>query len=202
MAYNSRNMKNFNNIFDREKRNSASESDFKRRGPAKRDFGRRDGGRPQMYEATCSECGKRCELPFRPTGDKPVFCSQCFNSRGGESNRERPGSRRDGGNRRFQDKTMFDAVCDKCGRHFELPFKPTGERAVYCKECFEKGGSSDKTDYKDQLESLGAKLDTIIKLLSSSSQSKEDDLPEAETKKKAKKPKKTVEKKKKGRPKH
>lgn len=31
-----------------------------------------------LHKATCSECGKECEVPFRPTGDKPVYCSDCF----------------------------------------------------------------------------------------------------------------------------
>ncbi len=34
-----------------------------------------------MFKAVCSECGKACEVPFRPTGDKPVFCSDCFNKK-------------------------------------------------------------------------------------------------------------------------
>lgn len=38
--------------------------------------------RPQvMHKATCGECGKSCEVPFRPTGEKPVFCNDCFNSK-------------------------------------------------------------------------------------------------------------------------
>ena len=36
------------------------------------------GGRAEMHDATCSKCGKRCQVPFRPTGSKPVFCSDCF----------------------------------------------------------------------------------------------------------------------------
>jgi len=37
------------------------------------------GRRPlEMHEATCSKCGKRCQVPFRPSGGKPVFCSDCF----------------------------------------------------------------------------------------------------------------------------
>ncbi len=32
----------------------------------------------EMHDATCSKCGKRCQVPFRPTGSKPVFCSDCF----------------------------------------------------------------------------------------------------------------------------
>jgi len=47
-----------------------------------RDFDRRDFGKPrfdkQMHEATCDECGKKCELPFKPRGDKPVYCNDCF----------------------------------------------------------------------------------------------------------------------------
>lgn len=41
--------------------------------------GGRDYDRPQMYSATCSQCGKACEVPFRPSGQKPVFCQACFN---------------------------------------------------------------------------------------------------------------------------
>ena len=45
-----------------------------------------DSPRPrrQMYPATCSACGKDTQVPFQPRGDKPVYCSDCFeNVRGG-----------------------------------------------------------------------------------------------------------------------
>lgn len=32
----------------------------------------------QMFRATCDQCGQGCEVPFRPTGGKPVLCSNCF----------------------------------------------------------------------------------------------------------------------------
>ena len=32
----------------------------------------------QMYPAVCAECGKECEVPFEPRGDKPVYCSGCY----------------------------------------------------------------------------------------------------------------------------
>jgi CxxC-x17-CxxC domain-containing protein len=32
----------------------------------------------QMYTATCAQCGKDAQLPFQPTGSKPVYCSDCF----------------------------------------------------------------------------------------------------------------------------
>jgi CxxC-x17-CxxC domain-containing protein len=136
------------------------------------DRGERRGGRserPSMHQAVCSDCGKDCEVPFRPTGDKPVFCSDCF------------GKKRDSGNSRFEnrsfdrpsfrDKQMFDAVCDKCGEDCEVPFRPTGDKPVFCSDCFGKGekgggnnaGSSD--NYKKQFDLLNNKLDNIIKLL-------------------------------------
>jgi DNA-directed RNA polymerase len=57
--------------------------------------GRREGGRPSfgggrpsfrrddrgpvtMTKVTCDECHKACEVPFRPTAGKPVYCNDCF----------------------------------------------------------------------------------------------------------------------------
>ena len=42
---------------------------------------RRDSGRSEMTEVTCSECGSKCKVPFKPTSDKPVYCSECFEKR-------------------------------------------------------------------------------------------------------------------------
>src|SRR6266481_6103873 len=52
---------------------------------AKRDFGNRGFGRPTMFKTICSNCGKECEVPFKPTGEKPVFCRECFRNNGGAS---------------------------------------------------------------------------------------------------------------------
>jgi len=73
--------------------------------------GNRGGGRDQrsfggkgfekgpvtMHKVTCDECGNACEVPFKPSSDKPVFCDSCFggkreNKRGGD----RFGDRRSG----------------------------------------------------------------------------------------------------------
>jgi len=32
----------------------------------------------EMYPAVCAACGKECEVPFQPRGDRPVYCSDCF----------------------------------------------------------------------------------------------------------------------------
>ena len=36
------------------------------------------GGAREMYTTTCSSCGKEAQVPFVPRGDKPVYCSDCF----------------------------------------------------------------------------------------------------------------------------
>lgn len=35
----------------------------------------------QYYHAICADCRKPCEVPFRPTGDRPVYCKACFAKR-------------------------------------------------------------------------------------------------------------------------
>ncbi|HEY5641044.1 MAG TPA: CxxC-x17-CxxC domain-containing protein [Dehalococcoidia bacterium] len=35
----------------------------------------------EMHAAVCAQCGKDTEVPFRPSGDRPVYCSDCFSKR-------------------------------------------------------------------------------------------------------------------------
>ena len=42
--------------------------------------GYRDRGPREMFAATCSNCGREAQVPFRPTSGKPVYCSDCFRS--------------------------------------------------------------------------------------------------------------------------
>ena len=53
--------------------------------PFRRSFGNRRpfGGPREMHKATCAECGKECEVPFKPRGDRPVYCKECFLKRKG-----------------------------------------------------------------------------------------------------------------------
>ena len=32
----------------------------------------------EMFTTTCDSCGNEARVPFRPTGSKPVYCSDCF----------------------------------------------------------------------------------------------------------------------------
>ena len=78
-----------------------------------RNFGRRsfgDRNDRHMYRATCSDCGKECQVPFRPTGGKPVFCSECFEKKGGGSDSKRFG---DGNDRRPQNNAQLETINTK-----------------------------------------------------------------------------------------
>ena len=50
----------------------------------------RDGGgyashqlQRQMFPAVCARCGKETQVPFRPGGDRPIYCGDCDQRRSG-----------------------------------------------------------------------------------------------------------------------
>jgi len=55
----------------------------KGRGGFRRDFGPRE-----MHKIKCSECGKDAEVPFKPRGDLPVYCRDCFMKKKGITPKE------------------------------------------------------------------------------------------------------------------
>ena len=32
----------------------------------------------QLYNVKCSKCGKQTQVPFKPSGDRPVYCRDCY----------------------------------------------------------------------------------------------------------------------------
>lgn len=90
-----------------------------------RSFGKpRFNDRQEMFSATCANCGKQCEVPFRPTGSKPVLCRDCFQqNRGSDMHRsesrsfDRPRFNRDDNRSSANDYTaqfeMLNAKMDK-----------------------------------------------------------------------------------------
>jgi len=125
--------------------------------------GRSSGGRPgnrdfrdsQMFSATCAECQKTCEVPFRPTGDKPVYCSYCF-SKHKEDGSDHP-RRNDGGGDRRDDRR------DDRPRGATNSFAsrtPSFDRAPR-----PQADNSAITDLKKQIEIINNKLDKVMELL-------------------------------------
>ena len=68
---------------------------------------------------------------------------------------------------------MHDAVCDKCKKPCQVPFRPTAGKPVLCSDCFkESGGSSRGRESSsgispEQFSQLSTKLDRILKILGS-----------------------------------
>jgi CxxC-x17-CxxC domain-containing protein len=85
-----------------------------------------------MHDAICDDCKKQCQIPFKPSSDKPVYCSDCFNKRGGPARRDDSAPRRDFGSRPQNDFNSAPA----------------------------RVGGND--DVKKQLESMNVKLDRLI----------------------------------------
>ncbi|MFO8132352.1 MAG: CxxC-x17-CxxC domain-containing protein [Thermoplasmatota archaeon] len=46
-----------------------------------RSGGYRNRGPREMHKATCADCGKETEVPFKPTQGRPVYCRDCFSKR-------------------------------------------------------------------------------------------------------------------------
>ena len=127
-----------------------------RRDSSRRSFGGRDSGRPLLYNAVCAECGKDCKVPFRPSGNKPVYCSDCFEKKGGRDN-SRQRDRRGSSRRSFG------------GRDSRRPSQNNiSDRAI--------------SQFVEKIETLNTRLDKIINLLSSAVE-KKPELAKKRTKK-------------------
>lgn len=37
----------------------------------------------QLFDVKCAECGKQTQVPFKPSGDRPVYCRDCYMKRKG-----------------------------------------------------------------------------------------------------------------------
>ncbi len=83
-------------------------------------FGGNRGGerRPiSMHKAICDNCHKSCEVPFKPSTDKPIYCNDCFGDKRGNENPRRDFEKRDsrrdfGGNQNFSRNTNENSSSD------------------------------------------------------------------------------------------
>lgn len=35
-------------------------------------------GNRELFDTTCAQCGQPAKVPFKPSEDRPVYCSECF----------------------------------------------------------------------------------------------------------------------------
>ena len=99
------------------------------------------GNDRQMFDVdlTCAKCGSHIsQLPFQPSGDRPVYCSDC--NRAFRQNRDDRGGRSFGGRNSNGPRQMYSVnlSCASCGTAItQLPFQPTGDKPVYCRDCMQ-----------------------------------------------------------------
>lgn len=109
-------------------------------------------------EITCQDC----QTPFTFSEQEQAFyeekgfvrpkrCRHCRQTRknaggqtdGRQSSGERSGADRTGGGRRdggyaAPRREFHDAICVECGTETQVPFKPSGDRPVRCRDCYSR----------------------------------------------------------------
>lgn len=86
---------------------------------------------------TCKDCGVEFIFSgseqefFAEKGftNEPGRCPQCRAAR-------KQQNRGNSGGYRRQERQMYPAVCASCGKDTMVPFQPSGEKPVYCRDCY------------------------------------------------------------------
>ena len=116
------------------------------------------GNDRQMHDAVCSNCGKKCQVPFRPTLDKPIYCNDCFAQQSGRDNRDPSDKPR----RSFRGLGGSNKPFNRGNRPFKKDFNRPPKPSP---------------DYQKQLDAMDKKLDLILKTLNPSKPQTKSDSP-------------------------
>jgi len=92
-----------------------------------------------MFSAICAECRKPCQVPFRPSGDKPIYCKECFMKRKEKTAGDlwRPNASQGGGAKQSTDPARLQ----------------------------QSSGGVQLADVKRQIEVISGKLDMVLQKL-------------------------------------
>jgi CxxC-x17-CxxC domain-containing protein len=125
----------------------------------KKEWGNRE---TTMHKAVCSDCSKNCEVPFRPTGEKPVLCKDCF---GGSKDNTRSNDRGSDTNS-YPARKSFDTRFEN-----REPFgakKSAGDREMRPLREYKApspNGGAFGEDVKKTLSEMNSKLDRLVNTL-------------------------------------
>lgn len=97
----------------------------------------------QDKSLVCKECGNGFTFTvneqefFASKGfaNEPGRCPECRLAKKAQNSSGRNGY----GSRRYQgrsERQMYPAVCAICGTTTTVPFQPSGDKPVYCRDCF------------------------------------------------------------------
>lgn len=102
-------------------------------------------GPREMFDAVCSECGNHCQIPFRPSQGKPVYCSNCFEKVEADRDREH------GNDRPRFDKPRFD--------------RPNFDRPNFVRRDKPAAPTVNLYEVNQKLDALNEKLDQVLHML-------------------------------------
>ena len=155
--------------FDRDNRNDTRGPRFGKKSFGPKKFGGDRGGdrsfgkprfdrseRPMMHDAVCSQCGNDCQVPFKPNGRKPIFCSKCFEKQEGAGG---------GFAEKSFDRPRFGDREERAPRRFGS----------------EAGAQKINDNLKEQLDEITSKLNRILTLLGEAAFESDDDSDEDES---------------------
>ncbi|OAT86711.1 zinc-ribbon domain containing protein [Desulfotomaculum copahuensis] len=80
---------------------------------------------------TCRDCG--AEFVFT-AGEQAFYAEKGLTNQPGRCRECRRRRKEQQGDTNGE-RQMYDAVCSTCGAPTRVPFKPTGRKPVYCREC-------------------------------------------------------------------
>ncbi len=89
---------------------------------------------------SCKDCGREFEFTaseqefYAEKGftNEPGRCPECRSTR-----KEQTRNNGGGGGYSRQPREMFPAICATCGKETTVPFQPSGDKPVYCRDCYQ-----------------------------------------------------------------
>jgi len=104
---------------------------------------------------TCRDCGREFTFTvseqefFNQKGftNEPGRCPECRAARKAANGGGYSRGGYSGGGYERREREMFPAVCAQCGRETQVPFQPSGDKPVYCSECYSARRSSSGSGY-------------------------------------------------------
>jgi CxxC-x17-CxxC domain-containing protein len=101
----------------------------------------------QDKNISCTDCGEEFvftagEQEFyaaKGFTNEPTRCKPCRQRRkGGRGEGGGGGSSGGGSYGSRPQRELFDVKCDECGQQTQVPFRPSQDRPVYCRDCFNR----------------------------------------------------------------
>ncbi|AFM40226.1 hypothetical protein Desaci_1194 [Desulfosporosinus acidiphilus SJ4] len=86
---------------------------------------------------TCRDCGRDFEFT---ASEQEFYAEKGFTnepSRCPECRAARKAQTRNNGGGFSRQREMFPAVCSNCGKETTVPFQPSGNKPVYCRDCYQ-----------------------------------------------------------------